>query len=279
MALLIVLGAVGLMLLAVWAWRLRADARSLARHERGVTVLRGIADRLPRAPDDGEGATGHVRIVDANPNHAFRPSTFWAIRPEPQRASVPHPIASLAAASTTGSATRARRSPARRRAALVEAVVGTGVVAVIMFAALDRGTTPRAGAGRTEIRRRPAPSSSPVLGSPLASATTVPVPSTPPVMASPLIADAHGSAYTVQGRYAVTVSATGSCWLRVRQGERGPVLYEGTLQHGDTRRFESGAPLWIRLGNASAAAVELNGARVGLPTASSTPFNVSFRLG
>ena len=161
----------------------------------------------------------------------------------------------------------------------MEAVVGTGVVAVIMFAALDRGTTPRAGAGRTEIRRRPAPSSSPVLGSPLASATTVPVPSTPPVMASPLIADAHGAAYTVQGRYAVSVSATGSCWLRVRQGEGGPVLYEGTLQHGDTRRFESGAPLWIRLGNASAAAVELNGARVELPTASSTPFNVNFRLG
>ena len=279
MAILIVLGTVGLMLLDVWAWRSRGDARSLARHERAVTVLRGMADRPLRAPDAGEGATGHVRVVDANPKHAFRPSTFWAIRPEPQRASVPHPIASLAAASTTGSATRARRSPARRRAALVEAVVGTGVVAVIMFAALDRGTTPRAGAGRTEIRRRPAPSSRPVLGSPLASATTVPVASTQPVMASPLVADAHGSAYTVQGRYAVTVSATGSCWLRVRQGESGPVVYEGTLQHGDTRRFESSAPLWIRLGNASAAAVELNGARIELPTASSTPFNVNFRLG
>src|SRR5437660_944319 len=120
MALLIVLGAVGLMLLAVWAWRSGGDARSLARHERAVTVLR----------------------------------------------------------------------------------------------------------------------------SPLASATTVPVASTQPVMASPLVADAHGSAYTVQGRYAVTVSATGSCWLRVRQGESGPVVYEGTLQHGDTRRFESSAPLW-----------------------------------
>ena len=113
---------------------------------------------------------------------------------------------------------------------------------------------------------------------------TVPVSGTQPVIASPvvatpLIADAHGAAYTVQGHYAVTVSATGSCWLTVRQGESGPVLYEGTLQHGDTRRFESGAPLWIRLGNAGAAAVELNGARVELPTASSTPFNVSFTLG
>src|SRR5712692_3785836 len=96
MALLIVLGAVGLMLLAVWAWRSGGDARSLARHERAVTVLRGMADRPLRAPDAGEGATGHVRVVDANPKHAFRPSTFWAIRPEPQRASVPHPIASLA---------------------------------------------------------------------------------------------------------------------------------------------------------------------------------------
>jgi hypothetical protein len=279
MALLIVLGAVGLMLLAVWAWRSRGDARSLARHERAVTVLRGMADRPLRAPDVGEGGTGHVRVVDANPDHAFRPSTFWAGRPEPHGASVAHPIASLAAASTTGSAAPARRSPARRRAALVEAAVGTGIVAVIVLAALDRGATPTPGAGRPEIRRRPAPSSRPAPGPPAASATTVPVPGTQPVIASPLIADAHGAAYTVQGRYAVTVSATGSCWLRVRQGERGPVLYEGTLQHGDTRRFESGAPLWIRLGNAGTAAVELNGARVELPTASSTPFNVSFRLG
>src|SRR5438105_4571826 len=280
MAILIVLGTVGLMLLDVWAWRSRGDARSLARHERAVTVLRRMADRPLRAPDADEGATGHVRVVDDNPDPAFRPSTFWARRPEPRGASVRHPIASLAAASTTGSATRARRSPARRRAALLEAAVGTGIVAVVMFAALDRGATPTPGADRTGVRRRPAPSSSPILGSPVASATTtVPVPSTQPIIASPLIADVHGSAYTVQGRYAVSVSATGSCWLRVRQGESGPVVYEGTLQHGDTRRFESSAPLWIRLGNASAAAVELNGARIELPTASSTPFNVSFRLG
>src|SRR5439155_727038 len=139
MALLIVLGAVGLMLLAVWGWRSRGDARSLARHERAVTVLRGMADRTVRAPDVGEGGTGHVRVVDANPDNAFRPSTFWAGRPEPQGASVAHSITPLAAASTTGSATPARRSPARRRAPLRE-----------RRAVVDPARQRRRGSSRTE---------------------------------------------------------------------------------------------------------------------------------
>src|SRR5947208_9068924 len=102
MALLIVLGAVGLMLLAVWGWRSRGDARSLARHERAVTVLRGMADRTLRAPDVGEGGTGHVRVVDANPDKAFGPWTFWGGRPEPHGASVADWIRSRPRGSATG---------------------------------------------------------------------------------------------------------------------------------------------------------------------------------
>jgi hypothetical protein len=64
------------------------------------------------------------------------------------------------------------------------------------------------------------------------------------------------------GTLAVTVRASGTTWLRVTIGGRR--VFEGTLRAGDARTW-SGANVTIRLGNAPAAAVEVNGRRIATP--------------
>jgi cytoskeleton protein RodZ len=65
----------------------------------------------------------------------------------------------------------------------------------------------------------------------------------------------------------VFAAAKGPCWLSVRLGsETGRVLYEQTLQPGQTARF-SGRRLWIRIGAPWNLAATLNGKALTLPSA------------
>jgi cytoskeletal protein RodZ len=55
----------------------------------------------------------------------------------------------------------------------------------------------------------------------------------------------------------------GDCWLRVRAGSAsGELLYEGTLQQGQTQRFAKWKRLWIQLGAPVYLQAKLNGHRV-----------------
>jgi uncharacterized protein YjbI with pentapeptide repeats len=57
---------------------------------------------------------------------------------------------------------------------------------------------------------------------------------------------------------------TGS-WIEVRRGgRRGELLFQGTLWPGVTRRWSTPPPLWIRVGNTDALAVEVDGRRRAL---------------
>jgi cytoskeleton protein RodZ len=65
----------------------------------------------------------------------------------------------------------------------------------------------------------------------------------------------------------VFAAAKGPCWLSVRVGsETGRVLYEQTLQTGETARF-SGKRLWIRIGAPWNVTATLNGKALTLPSA------------
>jgi cytoskeleton protein RodZ len=65
----------------------------------------------------------------------------------------------------------------------------------------------------------------------------------------------------------VFAATRGPCWLSVRLGsETGRVLYETTLQAGETARF-SGRRLWIRIGAPWNLLATLNGKPVVLPSA------------
>jgi cytoskeleton protein RodZ len=68
---------------------------------------------------------------------------------------------------------------------------------------------------------------------------------------------------------AVFVAARGSCWLEIRRGsQNGQLLYENTLQQGDTKsvNLEDG-PVWIDIGDPPNVDLRLGGKLVhGLPT-------------
>lgn len=66
------------------------------------------------------------------------------------------------------------------------------------------------------------------------------------------------------------ISATrGSCWLSVRiGGAAGREIFRGFVHRGETRRFDVGRRLWVRLGNPPAVDVTLGGRPVtGMPNA------------
>jgi cytoskeletal protein RodZ len=61
----------------------------------------------------------------------------------------------------------------------------------------------------------------------------------------------------------VVAAASGDCWLQVRAGSaNGELLYEGTLQQGQTQRFVKWRRLWIQLGAPVYLTARLNGHRV-----------------
>jgi hypothetical protein len=61
-------------------------------------------------------------------------------------------------------------------------------------------------------------------------------------------------------------AARGRCWLSVRLGSRdGPVVYERTLERGQTVRFGLKSPLWIRIGAPLNLDARMRGKPVTLP--------------
>jgi cytoskeletal protein RodZ len=69
----------------------------------------------------------------------------------------------------------------------------------------------------------------------------------------------------------LTLTASGGdCWLQVRAGSAGgELLYEGTLQQGQTQRFTKWKRLWMQLGAPAYLRGRVNGHRVtNMPTGS-----------
>jgi hypothetical protein len=59
----------------------------------------------------------------------------------------------------------------------------------------------------------------------------------------------------------------GDCWVQVRVGgASGELLYEGTLQQGQTQRFTKWKKLWLQLGAPAYLKAKLNGHSADLPT-------------
>lgn len=102
--------------------------------------------------------------------------------------------------------------------------------------------------------------------------TTTPPPpqTTPPVAVSTVKKQAPPAAKNPKPQLShLTISAArGDCWLQIRSGsESGTVIYEQTLQQGQTIRFPLRAPLWIRFGAGSNVDATVDGKPVpGVPT-------------
>jgi cytoskeleton protein RodZ len=84
--------------------------------------------------------------------------------------------------------------------------------------------------------------------------TPPPAPPTPPATAQASLAKL------------VLSARDGDCWVQVRAGSvRGRLIYEGTLQQGQTQRFVRWKRLWLELGAPSNLAARLNGRSVDFP--------------
>jgi len=109
---------------------------------------------------------------------------------------------------------------------------------------------------------------------------TVPPTTAPPptsTASTTPVSDNGSLAVYAAGRdqFAVMLQATDApCWVQVRASEGGPVLYEGTLQPGQSQPFDATHTLWVRLGNLGHASLLVDGAPLVLPNKPSFPYNV-----
>ncbi|HWB56093.1 MAG TPA: RodZ domain-containing protein [Gaiellaceae bacterium] len=65
----------------------------------------------------------------------------------------------------------------------------------------------------------------------------------------------------------VLTAVRGGCWMQVRAGGvNGKLVYEGTLEQGQTQRFVKWQRLWLELGAPGNLNAKLNGRRVDFPS-------------
>ena len=104
----------------------------------------------------------------------------------------------------------------------------------------------------------PAPASQAPPATPAARATAAQV--TPPPQASPL-APAGTTTPVTGGGITIGVEATGRSWIRVVADDA--VAYEGFVTAGEQRRWQANGSMTVRVGNAGAVIVTVNGKNVG----------------
>jgi hypothetical protein len=102
-------------------------------------------------------------------------------------------------------------------------------------------------------------------------------PPSPTTISTTPVSDNGSVAVYATGRqtFAVMTQATDApCWVQVRAGPGGAVLFEGTLQPGETHPFDATHALWIRVGNLGHASVLVEGTPLALPNKPSFPYNL-----
>ena len=181
--------------------------------------------------------------------------------PEPLVARLPDVIAARA---TTGGdewrPVQATIEPAQpgsrlRRRASTAGVVAllVGIALVLFFAQQLREL------GRPVQPAAPAPLASPQTTQPTPQ-TATPASPTPAAQVAP--PQPPGPTPAAADGVTVEVSASGRSWLQV-VADQGPPLFEGFIVAGESRRWQSSGTMTIRVGNAGAVVVTVNGKNVG----------------
>jgi hypothetical protein len=129
---------------------------------------------------------------------------------------------------------------------------------------------------RPSARAQPAAASQPEPTTPTPATPNAPAPQAATLATTPVSDTGSLATYvTGAGHFNVVVQATdAACWLQVRAAPGGPVLFEGTLQPGQTQPFDANGTLWVRLGNLGHATLQVNGTQLTLPNKPSFPYNL-----
>jgi cytoskeleton protein RodZ len=160
------------------------------------------------------------------------------------------------------------------------AAVGTTLVAIIVFATIGLVDHGKKSASASAPPTAPAvvpvsspspshsPSPSPIASSPV-SAPPASVPAEPTTPSS-VVAEA--------GVHVVLRITTAKCWVAATASD-GQVLYQGVLSPGAVQTFDDPQRVSLRLGNAPATDITVNGVDLGAPATKNSVTSVSFGPG
>jgi hypothetical protein len=95
----------------------------------------------------------------------------------------------------------------------------------------------------------------------------------------PATTQTGGATYSVgRPQFSLVLETSGSCWVQLRSGQSGPVVFEGTLAAGDSKTFPAQGPMLLRVGNAAALAVRVDGTTVTMPHDPGMVYNLLFQV-
>jgi cytoskeleton protein RodZ len=158
-------------------------------------------------------------------------------------------------------------------------LAGAAMVLVVIIIVAVVGLTNRGGKG-APARAAP-PAAAGTSSAPPSSPSPAPV--VPVPVASPLQSPtevAPSTAVAEVGVHIVVLVTTKKCWIEAT-GSNGPadVLYQGVLNAGETRTFDDPQRVSLRLGNAPATDLTVNGVDIGAPPSKTAVTSVSFGPG
>jgi cytoskeletal protein RodZ len=159
------------------------------------------------------------------------------------------------------------------------AAVGTTLVAIIVFATIGLVNH---GKKTPTVAAPPAPvaaavTSSPPSHSPSPSPVVVQTPPASPP-ASIAAEPTPSSVVAEAGVHVVLRITTAKCWVAAT-ASNGQVLYQGVLSPGATQTFDDAQRVTLRLGNAPATDITVNGVDLGAPATKNSVTSVSFGPG
>ncbi len=251
-----------------------------------ASVIRSIEED-DFAPCGGDFyAKGHIRtfagIVGANPTElvAEYDATMAAVDETPLSGQL---IDSGATASSIARQTDRRAPRWGATAAGAALVVVIVAVSVQLFGGHKNpastraaGTLPVSSAGATSLATTVAAPSPKTSGAPSTAQSPVPLGSGP--LDSPPVGSPPTGAVADAGVQIVLTVTTAKCWVSA-SASNGSVLYQGNLDPGQSKTFDDPQRVSLKLGNAPATDLNVNGVDIGAPSSKANVTSVSFGPG
>jgi cytoskeleton protein RodZ len=159
------------------------------------------------------------------------------------------------------------------------AAIGTTLVAIIVFATIglvDHGKKAASASAPPTTPAVVAVSSPSPSHSPSPSPTVTSPVSAPP--ASIAVQPTPSSVVAEAGVHVVLRITTAKCWVAATASD-GQVLYQGVLSPGAVQTFDDAQRVSLRLGNAPATDITVNGVDLGAPATKNSVTSVSFGPG
>jgi cytoskeleton protein RodZ len=165
----------------------------------------------------------------------------------------------------------ARRAPNWGAAALAAALVAVIAYAGVQLSHGGQNNATSIAAGST---------SQPPASSPAPEVTTVAPTDTPTLTPGAGVTSqtAPPSSAVAEAGVHIVITVNAKCWV-LASASNGAVLYQGTLQPGDTKTWSDSQKISLKLGNAPATDLVVNGVDIGAPPSTTSVASVSFGPG